>query len=118
MNLFHHKHHGDPARPSEADSFEVVGDDGTIVRYRREDFAELFETEDASEVQQQVERGWLILDERSVLEGARGPSPEFDLLPGIEGMRADGFFGYEQGEEHTVYTVGYLKEGAVGTPEE
>ena len=121
MGLFRHKDHGkghgEALDPRAAESFEVVGDDGVVRRYARQEFDELFETSDEDEVRQQVERGWLVLGERAVREGARGPSPEFDLLPGVEGLRSDGLFGYEQGEERTVYTLGFLKDGAVGTPE-
>ena len=120
MSLFHRKHHAhhDEADPRAAESFEVLSGDGTILRYARDDFAELFETDDAAEVQQQVERGWVILDERTDRRGGRGPSPDTDLIPEMSALRTGGMFAYEPGDERTVYTLGFLKEGAVGTPEE
>jgi len=116
MGLFHH--HDEQASPDAApDTFEVVGPDGRILRYQRDDVAEFFETSDAGEAQQQVALGWVILDERTEQDPDQGPS-EMDLLPGIEGLRVGGMFGYERGESRTVYTLGFLKDGAVGTPEE
>ena len=56
MNLFRHRREGDEADSRAAESFEVVGPDRRIVRYRRDDFAELFETTDEDEVAQQVDR--------------------------------------------------------------
>jgi hypothetical protein len=109
MSLFHHDEREAPAH--DAPDFEVVDDDGTTVHYARSEFDEIFETTDPAEVQQQVERGWLILAERQVEHGGRGPSGE-DLIPGIGSLRAGGMLGYEPGESQTVYTLGFLAEDA------
>lgn len=109
MSLFHHDEREAPAH--DAPYFEVVRDDGTIVRYARGEFDEIFETTDPAEVRQQVERGWLILAERQVQHGGRGPSGE-DLTPGIGSLRAGGMLGYELAETQTVYTLGFPAEDA------
>lgn len=116
MSSFHQDSTAAPAGGDRA-SFEVVGADRKIVRYERDDFDEIFETTDAEEMQRQVDLGWLLLDQRTVQGADRGPSG-MDTLPGIEGLRVGGLFGYETGEELTAYLVGYLKDGAVGTPVE
>ena len=116
MSLFHH-HHQELERPEDAESFDVLGDDGAVRRYARQDFDEIFSTTDAEEAQRQVAVGWLILDERQVETPARGPSGE-DLIPGIEGLRVGGVLGYAPSESRTSYVVGYLKDGASGRPVE
>ena len=118
MSIFHHSD-DDPegADDTPSASFEVVGADGKILRYARDDFDGIFETTDPAEVQQQVDRGWVILDERLERRGGRGPSA-MDTIPETEALRADGLFPYQNPEEVTVYTVGFLKEDAHGTPEE
>ena len=116
MGLFHHESREQPAGGDEA-SFEVLSGDGRIMRYDRDDFAEVFETTDDDEVRQQLARGWVILDQRSVPGPDQGPS-SLDTLPEIEALRAGGLFAHETNEELTAYTLGYLKDGAVGTPVE
>ncbi len=116
MSLFHH-HHDDQHGPAEADSYEVLTPDRKILRYKRDDFAEIVETADAEEVQRDLDGGWVILDERQVNAPGREFSGE-DLLVGIEGLRVDGVVGHGEGETMTSYTLGLLKEGAQGVPEE
>ncbi len=116
MSLFHH-HHEEAERPEDAASFEVLGDDGVVRRYAREDFDQIFVSTDPEEVQRQVDAGWVILDERQIETAGRGPSGD-DLIPGIEGLRAAGALTYQHGESVTSYVVGYLKSDAVGQPEE
>lgn len=96
MGLFHRHDSRDADDADEAASFEVVGPDGRIVRYARGEFDEIVRTVDADEVQRQVDHGWVILAERQVESPGSGPS-EVDLLPGIEGLRVGGMFGYERG---------------------
>ena len=77
MSLFHH-HHEDVERPEDAESFEVLGSDGVVRRYAREQFDLIFATTDPEEVQRQVDVGWVILDERQVEAPGRerpGASP-------------------------------------------
>ena len=104
-------------RGGDAPSFEVPGADGKLVRFARDDLAEIFETTDAAEAQRQVDHGWVILDQRQVTEPGRGPSGD-DLIPGIMGLRVGGVLEYERGKEVTSYTLGFLKDGAQGTPVE
>jgi hypothetical protein len=114
LALFHH-HHDDPERPEDAASFEVLGDDGVVRLYARQDFDQIFSTTDAEEAQRQVAVGWVILDERQVETPGSGPSGE-DLIPGIEGLRVGGVLGYVASESRTSYVVGFLKDGASGQP--
>jgi hypothetical protein len=114
MSLFHHK--GDDAeRPEDAASFDVLGADGTILRYARQDFDQIIVTTDPDEMQRQVDIGWVILDERQSETPGRGPSGE-DLIPGIEGLRVSGVLGYEEGVSVTSYVIGFLKDDALGEP--
>jgi hypothetical protein len=116
VNLLHHRHE-EAAHPEDAASFEVLGADGVVRRYARQDFDQIFVSTDPEEVQRQVDLGWVILDEREVETAGRGPSGE-DLIPGIEGLRVGGVLDYAPGESLTSYVVGYLKDDASGRPEE
>jgi hypothetical protein len=116
VSLFH-RHDNEADEPAAAPFFDVPGADGTVVRYARDDFDQIFMTTDPEEAQRQVGLGWVILDERQVQGPGHGPSGE-DLIPGIEGLRVGGVLGYEGGETTTSYTVGYLKDGARGEPVE
>jgi hypothetical protein len=111
MGLFHRHGSQDANDADEATSFEVVDPDGKIVRYARGEFDEIVQTIDPDEVQRQVAHGWVILAERQVESPDSGPSG-VDLLPGIEGLRVGGMFGYQRGESVTEYTIGYLRDGA------
>ena len=114
MSLFHHHDHEHSLQPEDAVSFDVLGDDGVVRRYAREDFDQIFASTDADEVQRQVDVGWVILDERQVETAAgHGPSGE-DLIPGIEGLRVAGVLDYTPGESVTRYVVGYLRDDASG----
>ena len=112
MSLFHHES-GGLERPEDAASYEVLGGDGVVRRYAREDFDQIFSSTDPEEVQRQVALGWVVLDERQVERPGRGPSGE-DLIPGIEGLRVGGVLGYTASEPVTSYVIGYLRDGAVG----
>jgi hypothetical protein len=116
VSLLHH-HRAEAERPEDATSFEVLGAEGVVRRYAREDFHQIFVSVDPDEVQRQVGVGWLILDERQVDTPGRGPSGE-DLIPGIEGLRVGGVLSYAPGESVTSYVFGYLKADASGRPEE
>lgn len=116
MSLFHHQY-AVAERPEDATSFEVLGDDGVVRRYAREDFDQIFASTDAEEVQRQVDVGGVILAEREAEMPAHGPSGE-DLVPGIEGLRVGGLLDYVPGESVTSYVVGCLKDDALGQPEE
>lgn len=116
MSLFHHHdRHGADDREAPA-SFEVLGDDRVIRRYPRDDFDMIVETTDPDEVRREVERGWVVLDERDVPKDGRERSGD-DLIVGIEGLHVGGLVGPEQSEMVTQYTIGILREGATGEPE-
>jgi hypothetical protein len=117
MSLFHHHDSGHADRPADAASFEVLGDDGRVLRFAHDDFDMIVETRDPQEVQRQVEHGWVILDERQVESPGRDLSGE-DLILGIEGLRVGGFPGHPAGESLTSYTIGCLHDGAHGEPVE
>ena len=115
MGHFFHRSHDEAANGADQ-SFEVLGPDGTPRQYPRGAFDMIVETTDPEEVQREVERGWLILDEREVTTGCRGPSGD-DLIVGIEGLRAGGILAYEKGQTVTKYTIGILKDEAAGRTE-
>jgi hypothetical protein len=112
LSLLHHRHE-DAEHPEDAASFEVLGADGVVRRYARQDFDQIFVSTDPDEVQRQVAVGWVILDERQIETPGRGPSGE-DLIPGIEGLRVGGVLDYAPGESVTSYVVGYLRDEASG----
>ena len=113
MSLFHaHKGEG-VEKPEPVTSFDVLGADGTVRRYARDDFDEIVETKDPDEVQRQVAHGWAILAQREVESGGRSPSGG-DLIVGIEGLRVGGLLGHSRVETVTWYTLGFIKDGAPG----
>lgn len=112
MSLFHH-HHNDLERPEFAASFEVLGDDGVVRRYARQDFDQIFSTTDLEEVRRQVGLGWVVLDERQVEMAGRGPSGE-DVISSIEGF--GGVPGHQAATSLTSYVVGYLKDDVRSQP--
>jgi hypothetical protein len=107
------RRHEEAERPEDAAWFEVLGADGVVRRYARQDFDQIFVSTDPEEVRRQVDIGWMILDERQVETPGRGPSGE-DLIPGIEGLRVGGVLDYAPGESVTSYVVGYLRDDAAG----
>jgi hypothetical protein len=122
MSLFHHHETncddtGGAVDPNDAPSFEVLGADGRVMRYARDDFDEIFETAEPVEVQREVAQGWSLLAQRKVTSGGRRPSGD-DLIVGIEGLRVGGQLGYARGETVTWYTLGFLNDGAAGEPAE
>ena len=107
-----------PAEPAAGGAdgvFEVLGDDGTLVRYTPDDFAEIFTTTDEHEAGRHVSLGWVLLDE---LVGREGGKPALDtfwrrvagrVLPVADDPQ------YAAPKDVTTYVLGYLKEGATGT---
>ena len=116
MSLFHREHrydHEHAERPEDAVSFDVPGDDGVLRRYPREAFDMIVVTQDPAEVASQLQRGWLVLDERSVSPSGRPLSGD-DLIVGIEGLHVGGAPGFDQPADVTEYTIGILADGARG----
>jgi len=106
----------DPA-PSGADGvFEVLGDDGALARYTADDFAEVFTTTDEREAGRHVRLGWILLDERVGREGGKPALDTFwrraagRVLPAMDDPQN------AAPEDVTTYVLGYLSEGATGTP--
>jgi len=96
--------------------FEVLGDDGGLVRYKPDDFAEIFTTSDEHEAGRHVGLGWMLLDERVGREGGKPALDTFwrrvagRVLPAADDPR------YEAPDDVTTYVLGFLKEGAGGAP--
>lgn len=114
MSRFHHHDRADEG-DRQSSSFEVLGADRVIRRFARDDFDMIVETTDPDEVQRELERGWVILDEREVPGGGRQASGA-DLIVGIEGLHMGGLVGPATAETVTRYTIGILKGGAHGKP--
>ena len=53
MSLFHH--HEDENDPAEAEPYEVLTADRRILRYSRDDFAEIMQTTDLGEVKRRTD---------------------------------------------------------------
>ena len=116
MSLFH-RHHEDPHVDSPEDVFTVQVADGSLLDYRRDDFDEIFSTRDQEEMERQLGVGWLLIDETTEHHEIR---PDIDAeFPAVTGMHLGGGSGlFTGGDDVTVWTVGILKEDAVGAPHE
>src|SRR5450759_293761 len=69
-----------PAEPAAGGAdgvFEVLGDDGKLVRYTPDDFDEIFTTTDEHEAGRRVKLGWILLDE---VGGREGGKPGLDTF--------------------------------------
>lgn len=126
-------------RPADAGAaahevFDLLNDDGRLVRYTSDDFDEIWATTDGREAGRHVSIGWLLLDEVTAAPGDDGPGLlERAFASGIgEGVgwdrrRGDGVDlrigpgrpvvaddGVPEGV--TTYILGYLKPGRHGSP--
>lgn len=97
-----------------AESFEVLDSDGVIRRYPRDAFEMIVESCAADEAQREVAHGWVILDQREVVERDGQEASAADLIVGIEGLHIGGTLGHQKPATVTRYTIGYLKDGARG----
>jgi hypothetical protein len=94
--------------------FEVLGDDGALVRYAIHDFDEIFTTTDEHEAGRHVKLGWILLDERVGREGGKPALDAFlrraagRVLPAADDPQ------YEAPDGVTTFVLGILKEGAGG----
>jgi len=106
----------DPASGGADGGFEVLGDDGELVRYTAADFDEVFTTTDGHEAGRHVGLGWILLDERVGREGGKPALDTFwrraagRVLPALDDPQ------YAAPEDVTTYVLGYLSAGATGTP--
>ena len=121
MGLFRHKHDDEPenvAGGGADGAFEVVGAAGSRVRYTVDDFDEIFTTTEAREMRTHVEIGWLLLDEWVGRDPGRCASWIDTGLRRSAGrvLPAQDDPEYVPPSDVTTYVLGYLREGATGTP--
>jgi len=106
---------GDAEVGAAGSAFEVLGEDGQLVRYAADDFDEVFTTTDEHEARRHVRLGWILLDERVGREGGKPALDAFlrraagRVLPAADDPR------YEAPDHVTAYVLGYLKAGRSGT---
>lgn len=99
--------------------FDVLDDDGRLVRYTADDFDEIWTTTDEVEAKRHVRLGWLLLDEYT----GRGHGPgheEFVTRPVFSGSGSVSArtVPIEVGPgDETTYVLGYLKPGREGSPQ-
>ena len=107
---------GDIADGGADGAFEVLTADGKLVRYKPDDFDEIFSTTDEHEAGRHVKLGWILLDE---VVGREGGKPALDtfwrrvagrVLPAADDPQ------YETPDDVTTFVLGYLKEGITGAP--
>jgi hypothetical protein len=106
----------DPAAGGADGVFELLGAVGKLVRYAPGDFDEVFTTTDEHEAGRHVKLGWILLDEHVGREGGKPALDTFlrrvagRVLPAADDPQ------YSAPADVTTYVLGYLKEGAGGTP--
>ncbi len=117
MGLFdafrHKKLQADPVGGVADGHFDVLDEDGRLVRYTPDDFEEIWTTADEREAGHHVSIGWILLDE--VVGAGDGPGElEFRMEPTGEGRyQSAPHFVAPAGV--TIYVLGYLKPGRQGT---
>ena len=120
--------HTDDFRQSGEDSVDVYDRDGATIRYRRDDFDEIYATSDAAEMRRLVGLGWLLLDERVSGEPPTTASwvevalrRHGEVSPGHVGARREPGLSVRNAPQSaatssiTTYVLGHLKVGARGT---
>jgi hypothetical protein len=123
MGLFDGLHRKKPsadALTGGADGFfDVLDDDGRLVRYTPDDFDEIWSTTDEHEAGRHVSIGWVLLDE---LVG-RGNGPGHEELVVRPTGAGDGGASFRTvpirvgPDDVTTYVLGYLKPGREGFPQ-
>ena len=121
MGLFSRKHDDEPANVAGGGAdgaFEAVDAAGKRVRYTPEKFDEIFTTTEAPEMRRHVEIGWLLLDEWVGRDPGRSTSWIDTGLRRSAGrvLPAQDDPEYAPPNDVTTYVLGYLKDGATGTP--
>lgn len=121
FDVFRHKEpQGDPLTGGADGFFDVLDDDGRLVRYTPDDFDEIWTTTDEHEAGHHVSIGWILLDE--VVGAGDGPGhTEFRQKGVYTGGESGGFslrsVPVEVGpDDVTTYVLGYLKAGRSGAP--
>ena len=127
FDVFRHKEpKGDPLTGGADGFFDVLDDDGRLVRYTPDDFDEIWTTIDEHQAAHHVSIGWILLDE--IVGPGSGPgSVEFRQKAVYTGGGASGAIGgdfslrstpVEVGpDDVTTYVLGYLKPGREGGPQ-
>ena len=121
MGLFSRKRQDEPenvAAGGPDGAFEVVDTAGSRIRYTAADFDEIFTTTEAREMHHHVEIGWLLLDEWVGRDPGRTASwvdtgfrrSAGRVLPAQDDPE------YVPPSDVTTFVLGYLKDGATGTP--
>ena len=118
----------DGFRESAENAVDTYERDGATVRYRRDDFDEIYSTADTAEMRRLVGLGWLVLDERVSREAGASASwidialrRHGEISPGHVGARRGAVLPAEDDPEfrppldRTTYVLGHLKAGAKGT---
>jgi len=121
VGLFSRKRQDEPGNFADGGpdgAFEVVGAAGRRIRYTPADFDEIFTTTEAPEMRRHVAIGWLLLDEWVGRDPGRTASWVDTGLRRAAGrvLPAQDDPEYEASSDVTTYVLGYLKDGATGTP--
>jgi len=122
VGLFSRKRHDDEPENVAAGgadgAFEVVNAAGSRVRFTPHDFDEIFTTTEAREMRKHVDIGWLLLDEWVGRDPGRSASWIDTGLRRSAGrvLPAQDDPEYVAPSDVTTYVLGYLKDGATGTP--
>jgi hypothetical protein len=121
VGLFNRKHDDEPenvAAGGPDSAFEVVDAAGKRLRYTATDFDEIFTTTESREMRRHVDIGWLLLDEWVGRDPGRTASwidtgfrrSAGRVLPAQDDPE------YAPPSDVTTFVLGYLKDGATGTP--
>jgi hypothetical protein len=104
-------------RLSAEDSVDTYERDGSTVRYRRDDFDEIYATADEAEMRRLVGLGWLVLDQRVTRESGSSASWIDTALRRFAGrvLPAQDDPEFRPPSDRTTYVLGHLKAGARGT---
>ena len=111
---------GDPLTGGADGLFDVLDDDGRLVRYTPADFDEIWTTTDEHEAGHHVSLGWILLDE--VVGQGDGPGHE-ELVQRLVATGGEGGASIRTVPVHagpddvTTYILGYLKPRRQGSPQ-
>lgn len=109
---------GDPLTGGDDGVFDVLAEDGGLVRYVPDDFDEIWTTSDEREAGRHVSLGWILLDE--VVDPGEGPGHEaFVTRP--SGLGSGGLSWRTEPvrmrpDDVLTYVLGRLKPGRHGSP--
>jgi hypothetical protein len=121
VGLFNRGHDDEPenvAAGGPDSAFEVIDAAGKRLSYTATDFDEIFTTTESREMRRHVDIGWLLLDEWVGRDPGRTASwidtgfrrSAGRVLPAQDDPE------YAPPSDVTTFVLGYLKDGATGTP--